>query len=183
VVDALAIGSVALVDASAAPLAVLVLRRFALARAERRRAGAEERLRPFAPDDALAFAGLLARYARRLRGGSAERIAGYFERHGFVAREVAALADRRSWRRATAAYALGDMFASSAVPQAQLRIERLEELVRLDSADAPQRGDERRFTLLYLRGYAGLDGRLPHSFDGLVDDVFGDLLQPVGEAA
>jgi hypothetical protein len=133
VIDALAVGSIALVAASAALLAVLVARRFALARAERRRLEAEERLRPFAlslvaddeagveppplsHDDGVAFAGLLARYARRLRGRSAERIARYFEQEGFVAREVAALADRRGWRRATAAYALGDMFASSAVP-------------------------------------------------------------------
>jgi len=133
-IDALALGSVALVAASAALLAVLVARRFSLARAARRRRDAEERLQPFAlslvaddeevgeppplsPDDAVAFAGLLARYARRLRGRSAERIARYFERNGFVAREVAALADRRGWRRATAAYALGDMFATSAVRQ------------------------------------------------------------------
>jgi hypothetical protein len=55
--------------------------------------------------------------------------------------------------------------------------------VRLHSTDAAERGEERRFTLLYLRGYAGLDGRLPHSFDGLVDDVFGDLLEPVQGSA
>ena len=65
----------------------------------------------------------------------------------------------------------------------RLRIERLEELVRLQSANATERHEERRFTLLYLRGYAGLDGRLPHSFDGLVRDVFGDLLEPAWERA
>jgi cellulose synthase/poly-beta-1,6-N-acetylglucosamine synthase-like glycosyltransferase len=63
----------------------------------------------------------------------------------------------------------------------QLRIEQLEELVRVHSPAAAERGDEQRFTLLYLRGYTGLDGRLPHSFDGLVDDVFGDLLEPTRE--
>jgi cellulose synthase/poly-beta-1,6-N-acetylglucosamine synthase-like glycosyltransferase len=62
-----------------------------------------------------------------------------------------------------------------------LRIGRLEQLVRAHSATAAERDDERRFTLLYLRGYAGLDGRLPESFDALVDDVFGDLLDPVAE--
>jgi cellulose synthase/poly-beta-1,6-N-acetylglucosamine synthase-like glycosyltransferase len=65
----------------------------------------------------------------------------------------------------------------------RLRIGRLEELVRLQSANATERHEERRFTLLYLRGYAGLDGRLPHSFDGLVDDVFGELLEPTRERA
>jgi cellulose synthase/poly-beta-1,6-N-acetylglucosamine synthase-like glycosyltransferase len=68
------------------------------------------------------------------------------------------------------------------VPE-QLRIEQLEDLVRLHSADAVERGEERRFTLLYLRGYAGLDGRLPNSFDMLVDDVFGDLLEPARRAS
>jgi HEAT repeats len=132
VLDALAFGSVALVAASAALLAVLMARRIGLAGAERRRLEVEERLRPFAlafvdedddgepprlsPDDAVVFAGLLTRYARRLRGRSAERIAHYFEEHGFVDEEVAALADRREWRRATAAYALGDMLAGSAIP-------------------------------------------------------------------
>ena len=65
----------------------------------------------------------------------------------------------------------------------RLPIERLEELVRLRSADVREREEWRRFTLLYLRGYAGLDGRLPHSFDGLVRDVFGDLLEPAWERA
>jgi cellulose synthase/poly-beta-1,6-N-acetylglucosamine synthase-like glycosyltransferase len=73
--------------------------------------------------------------------------------------------------------------AAAPTPHEQLRIAQLEELVRLHSTDAAERGEERRFTLLYLRGYAGLDGRLPHSFDGLVDDVFGDLLEPVHGSA
>lgn len=66
--------------------------------------------------------------------------------------------------------------------QRQVRIERLEQLVRAHSR-AAARGDELRYTLLYLRGYAGLDGRLPASFDGLVGEVFGDLLEPLPAAA
>ena len=62
-------------------------------------------------------------------------------------------------------------------------MERLEELVRLHSSSAPDRADEWRSTLVYLRGYAGLDGRLPHSFDGLVDEVFGELLDTLPTAA
>jgi cellulose synthase/poly-beta-1,6-N-acetylglucosamine synthase-like glycosyltransferase len=68
-------------------------------------------------------------------------------------------------------------------PAATPRMERLEELVRLHSAGAPDRADEWRSTLVCLRGYAGLDGRLPHSFDGLVDEVFGELLDSLPTAA
>lgn len=149
--DALAFGSVALVAASAALLAVLVVRRIALARAERWRLEAEDRLRAFAlafvadeedggepprlsPADAVVFAGLLTRYARRLRGGSAERIARYFEEHRFVEQEVAALANRRDWRRATAAYALGNMLAESAVPALLDALEDTERDVRAAAA-------------------------------------------------
>jgi hypothetical protein len=132
-IDALAFGSVSLFAVSAMLLVLIVVRRVAFARQERVRLDAEERLRPFAlalvagdgdgeeppplgTRDAVLFAGLLARYARRLHGGSAARIADYFERNGVVAREIAALGDRRTWRRATAAYALGDMFSETAVP-------------------------------------------------------------------
>jgi HEAT repeat protein len=129
-IDALAFGSALLVVLSAVVLTVLVTRRFALARAERRRLAAEERLRPFAlaliagetegpaltGRDAVVFAELLGRYARQLRGDAAVRIAAFFERQGSVAREIVALDDRRTWRRAVAAYALGDMSSPSAVP-------------------------------------------------------------------
>lgn len=131
--EALAFGSAALVVLSAVVLTVLVLRRVALARDERRRADAEARLRASAlalvagdedavdvPElrgrDAVVFAELLGRYARRLRGDSADRIAAFFERHGGVEREVQALRGWRTWRRAVAAYALGDMSARSAIP-------------------------------------------------------------------
>jgi HEAT repeats len=132
-IDALAFGSVSLFAVSAMLLVLIVVRRVAFARQERVRLDAEERLRPFAlalvagdgdgdgppplaARDAVVFAGLLARYARRLHGDSAARIAAYFERSGVVAREIAALGDRRAWRRATAAYALGDMSSETAVP-------------------------------------------------------------------
>ena len=55
--------------------------------------------------------------------------------------------------------------------------------VRPHSAGAMERGEEGRFAPLSLRGYAGLDGRLPNSFDVLIDDVFGDLLEPAPRAS
>lgn len=128
---ALAYGSAAVLAATGIALALLVARRTALARHERHRLEAEARLRPFAlaladgdgpapprlgEADAVVFADLLGRYARRLRGSSADRIAEFFEANGAVARELAAVRSRRPWRRATAAYVLGDMRSATAVP-------------------------------------------------------------------
>jgi HEAT repeat protein len=125
----LALASLALAVAGALVLAVLVVRRGVLAGRERR--SAEERLTPIAlavafedeserpalsKRDAVVLAGLLGRFSARLRGGSRERIAQHFERHGHIRDEIHALSDRRSWRRATAAYVLGDMGSSAAVP-------------------------------------------------------------------
>ena len=110
-------------------LALLVARRALLAGRDRR--SAEERLAPIAlaiafedesetpmlsARDAVVLAGLLGRFSARLRGGARERIAHYFERHGHVRAEIDTLSDRRSWRRATAAYVLGDMGSRAAVP-------------------------------------------------------------------
>ena len=111
-------------------LLVLVVRRLQLSRQERRRADAETRLRSLAlaltdgeaPDVALdardgeALAALLSRFARRLDGTGRAHIAAFFERHGQLSRELERLRDRRSWRRATAAFALGDMASPRAVP-------------------------------------------------------------------
>jgi hypothetical protein len=149
--DALAFASVALVAASAALLGMLVVRRVAFVRSERRRLAVEERLRPLAlalaagdaaveepppldAADAVVFAGLLARYALRLHGSAARRISSYFERNGFVAREVAALEDRRAWRRATAAYSLGDMASRSAIAALLAALEDRERDVRAAAA-------------------------------------------------
>ena len=109
---------------------VLTLRRLAVTRGDRRRREAEARVRPLAlaladgeaPDvvpldehDAQTLAAMLARYARWLSGSSRVHIAEFFDGRGDVAREIAALRDRRAWRRATAAHALGDMGAPTAV--------------------------------------------------------------------
>jgi HEAT repeat protein len=67
-------------------------------------------------DDARGLAGLLSRYGRLLTGAARREIAGFFEARGDVGREIAALGDRRSWRRATAARTLGDMSSPAAIP-------------------------------------------------------------------
>lgn len=110
---------------------VLTTRRLVLRRTERIRREAEQRLRPFAlalvhgepvagesfdERDTRVIAALLARYARSLAGDARGRIATFFERRGVVEEEIRALRSRRAWRRATAAYRLGDMASPTATP-------------------------------------------------------------------
>lgn len=106
-------------------LAVLVARRGYLRGQERHRRGVEEGLKPVAlellhsgteppanltMDQKEALADLLGRYARSLRGPTHERIVEYFAREGTIDRELSVLAAARpSWRRATAAFRLGDI--------------------------------------------------------------------------
>ena len=61
------------------------------------------------PEEATALAAVIRRQARKLRGDATQRVATFFEEQGAVDREVRVLAHRRGWRRATAAFALGDM--------------------------------------------------------------------------
>ena len=124
-------------------VAVLAVRRFQLARAETRSLEAEGQLRPLAlgliegeaesaelldERDAEILATLLGRYARQLSGTAREHVAAFFERRGHVDRELALLQSRRPWRRATAAYVLGDMGSETAIPAlvAALKDERRE---------------------------------------------------------
>jgi HEAT repeat protein len=109
----------------------LIGRRIWLERAERRRRAAIERVRPavlalidgddaagkgLTGADAEAFSALLGRYAVALRGESQARITRWFEDHAAVERELNRLHDRRAWRRAQAAFTLGDMGSATAVP-------------------------------------------------------------------
>jgi capsular polysaccharide biosynthesis protein len=52
----------------------------------------------------------------------------------------------------------------------------LERLVREQRAEHPDRAEDWAFYLVYLREHADATGRLPESFDWLLDDVFGELL-------
>jgi hypothetical protein len=130
-VHALALIGLALAAVNLLLLAVLLGRRPWVNRTDRRRQAAVERIRPAvlafidgdagAGDDlegaeAEAFGALLGRYARSLRGEARERITGWFEEHGAVDRELGRLRDRRAWRRAEAAFVLGDMGSKAAVP-------------------------------------------------------------------
>jgi HEAT repeats len=124
-------GSLVFAAAAVLFVAVLAIRRVQLARGERRRAAAETRLRPVALDllageggdieplgqeEVEVLAGLLGRYSRQLSGTATAQVAAFFERGGGLERELGTLRSRRAWRRATAAYALGDMGSDAAVP-------------------------------------------------------------------
>jgi HEAT repeat protein len=162
VVEALAYASVAIATAGALLLAALVGRRVFLERRERVRADVAERLRPAAlalvDGDEIAlppltageqriFAELLGRYARALRGAPRERLARHFESTGGVRRELGTLSDRRAWRRAAAAFALGDMGSRRAVPalvrmlrdpEPEVRVAAARSLGRIGAVEAVQ---------------------------------------------
>lgn len=128
----LTIATLALGAASAAFVVLLVWRRTTLAGQERGRSATEHRLRPFAlalaaGDDDVAFpvldrseqailAEALARVSRQVTGEARTRIADYFECSAALASELGALRTRRGWRRASAAFRLGDMGCAVAIP-------------------------------------------------------------------
>jgi len=131
VLEALGIAALTLAALSAGFLIALVARRGALAREERRRAELEARLRPLAlalvagddvelpeleADERAMLAEAIGRLSRRVTGDARRRVAAYFAGTTAFDAELRALRDRRAWRRATAAYRLGDMACGDATP-------------------------------------------------------------------
>jgi HEAT repeat protein len=129
VLDGLVLTSLVLTGISAVLVLVLCERRVRLARAERNARALDARLvpralallegetvPPVAPQEGLAFASIVGRIASRLAGSPVEYAAAFFEAEGHVARALAQLGDRRPWRRASAAFGLGDMGSPGAVP-------------------------------------------------------------------
>jgi HEAT repeat protein len=128
--DAVAWSVFALTATSVILAGTLLGRRFLSAREDARRRCAEERLRPvvlalisgdeigdssLTEEDAGIVASMLARYARQLTGSARANVAAFFDQHGYVESEISRLNDRRVWRRARAAFALGDMGSQRAV--------------------------------------------------------------------
>jgi HEAT repeat protein len=136
VVEFLTLCAVVLAGLGGLAACLLGVRRLGLARAERRRVEAEVRLVPVAlglldgvepsgevsEEDVVVLAAVLGRFGRFVRGVETERIAVFFQRHGWVDRELKRLESRRAWRRATAAFALGDMGSSKATPALMERL-------------------------------------------------------------
>ena len=69
------------------------------------------------------------------------------------------------------------------VPDGGWNLNRIERLVEDHAGSSPERVAEWRYYLLYLREFAAIGGALPRSFDWLVWDAFGDLMQEVATPA
>jgi hypothetical protein len=67
--------------------------------------------------------------------------------------------------------------AAPPVPAGGWNLNRIERLVEQQADAHPTRVQEWRYYLLYLREFAEIGGALPRSFDWLVWEAFGDLLQ------
>lgn len=181
--------AVILAGAAALSVCVLVARRLLLARADRRALDAEERLRPVAlsllDGQAVELGGLsrrdgevlcllLSRLGRNVRGASTGRIAEFLEREGWVDRQLRSLSSSRPWRRATAAYVLGDMGSQRPVPDLLSALEDSQRDVR--SAAARSLGRLRAASAVEPLVRALVDGRIPRS-------VAGQALLAIGPAA
>jgi HEAT repeat protein len=123
-IHALVIVALAFVGAALLLLVLLASRRTVLARRDRRYAEAERRVRPLAiglvegqdgeqpalsSADQAVLADVLRRYSRKLTGDADARVAAYFRDKPAVRVALRDLRGRRMWRRAAAAYRLGDM--------------------------------------------------------------------------
>jgi HEAT repeat protein len=71
---------------------------------------------PLEPAEQTALATIVGRYSRKVSGATSAHIGAYFRDGGGLAAACAEIRSRRGWRRATAAYALGDMACLEAVP-------------------------------------------------------------------
>jgi HEAT repeat protein len=129
--NALAWTAIAFAAASLLLLLALGIRRIILARRARRYRAAEKRVRPIAialvegqdaeptglsPTDQAVLAEVLGRLSRKLTGAADERVAAYFRGSDALPRSFRELRARRAWRRAAAAYRLGDMACPEAAP-------------------------------------------------------------------
>lgn len=144
----LQLGAAALAAFELIFICVVLTRRASLARLEELQEAAEDRLGALPLEimsgevaiprlssvETEALSRLLARYSRELAGEGSLEIATFFEESGGVDRELASLKHHRVWRRATAAFTLGDMAAGRAVPALLLALEDSDRSVRAAAA-------------------------------------------------
>lgn len=129
--SALALTAIVFVGISVVLLIILAVRRVVLDRRGRSYAAAVRRVRPIAielvegenqqrpvlsPGDQAVLADILGRYSRQLTGEAGTRVAEYFRGTDALARAQRELGARRAWRRAAAAYRMGDMCCEEAAP-------------------------------------------------------------------
>lgn len=188
-VEVLGAAAAGLAASGAVFVAILLLRRLHLARAERVRLDAEARVRPVAlalvhgepvelrplgNRDAQVLASLVARLARSLAGEPRRHVGAFFEASGALARELRALRRRAAWRRATAAYALGDMASFEAVPALLEALDDREREVR--AAAARSLGRLGAVEAVEPLVFALVEGKVPRA-------VAGQALLAIGPAA
>ncbi|QSB16450.1 HEAT repeat domain-containing protein [Natronosporangium hydrolyticum] len=176
----LSVALIVLLLTLAALLVTLAVRRLARLSAERHRDRVLPELRllaaalitdgefppPLPPRDSALLASVLWEFSRQITGTSREEIAAYFESVGLVDRELRLLSSRRGWRRAEAAYVLGDACSNRAVPAL---------IERLDDAD-PQVVAAAARSLGRLRASQAVEplastmaaGRLPYPLGGTI---------------
>jgi HEAT repeats len=172
----LALIALALAAASVLLVVGLIGRRLWVERRERRWRAATAEARPavlalidgdtttgegLSGTKAEAFAALLGRYAVSVRGEARSRITRWFEDHGAVDRELGHLASRRGWRRAQAAFTLGDMASDRAVPALVAALEDGNREVR--AAATRSLGRLRATEAIEPAIQAGIDRRVPRS--------------------
>jgi HEAT repeat protein len=127
----LLIAALAFVALALVLLILLAARRVVLARRGRRHQQAVRRVRPIAilmlegeqlerpqlsSGEQAVLADVLGRYSRQLTGSAEGRVAEYFRGTDALALSLHQLGARRAWRRAEAAYRLGDMGCDEAAP-------------------------------------------------------------------
>src|SRR5262245_23724650 len=127
----LALTAIVFVGIALILLITLAIRRIVLNRRGRLYAEAVRRVRPIAillveeenrgrpklsAGDQAVLADVLGRYSRQITGGADRRVAEYFRGSDALAQALHELGSRRAWRRAAAAYRLGDMGCDEAGP-------------------------------------------------------------------
>ena len=159
-------------------LLVLLIRRGWLRRKQQRHTAQVNRLRPAAISlvegepvppvgrrDEGVFAELLSGYARALRGESLTRIAMYFDSSGAVDDQMRLLRRHPAWRRATAAFRLGDMRSARAIPALAEALNDRSRDVRM--AAVRSLGSLGAVDTIESLVAAGVSGRVPRDVVGL----------------
>jgi HEAT repeat protein len=149
-VDVLAVFTLALLVGFVAWTVVFFIARQIAVRRDRQEAAAQASMRPLAlrivmddetpeieslsPAEVAALATLVARFGRRLRGQPRHRLNAFFQQTGLVDQQRKELARRSAWRRAAAAFSLGDMADADSVPRLVAALHDRDRAVRIAAA-------------------------------------------------
>jgi len=186
--ETLAIVSIVLAGANVLFVTVLIARRLYLARQLRGALELERRVLPYvhelvdagrlveklSREEQVAVARALARMSRLVKGDARANIGAYFAGGAAYTSQIAALRARAAWRRAAAAFALGDMAVEDAVGPLLEAVEDPDRDVRAASARSLGR----------LRAVDAVEPLVRRLADGsLPGIVAGSALLQIGDAA